>query len=145
MSNEKFETMVDALCKSGVEIVSKMSGHEAHLLHMSVGISGESGELLDAIKKHVIYRKKIDIENVIEELGDIEFYLEGLRQGLGIKREYIIEENIKKLSARYKSGKYSDEQAKSREDKCEHLFEFLKEENRFVTYKCNKCGYEEER
>ena len=51
---------------------------------MVVGVSGEAGELLDAVKKAVIYRKPLDLENVIEELGDLEFYMEGLRQGLEI-------------------------------------------------------------
>ena len=84
---------------------------------MAMGVSGESGELLDAIKKATIYRKPIDMDNVIEELGDLEFYMEGLRQGLGITREQTLEANIKKLSVRYASLSYSDQQAQDRADK----------------------------
>ncbi len=83
---------------------------------MAIGISGESGELLDAMKKRVVYRKELDRENVIEELGDLEFYLEGIRQGLGVTREQCIDANITKLSNRYASLKYSDDAAQQRAD-----------------------------
>ena len=92
--------MVRGLCKAGVTIAAELTGHDAHLLHMAVGVSGESGELLDAVKKATIYRKPLDRENVIEELGDLEFYMEGLRQGLNITREATLEANISKLGQR---------------------------------------------
>lgn len=113
----KFEDMVTNLAKSGDIIAEEITGEKAHLLHMAVGIAGEAGELLDAIKKHVVYGKELDVDNVIEELGDLEFYMEGLRQGAGITREQVIEHNIKKLSKRYADGGYSDEQANDRADK----------------------------
>ena len=84
---------------------------------MTIGISGEAGELLDAVKKAVIYRKPLDIKNVIEELGDLEFYMEGLRQGLNITRDEVLEANIAKLSVRYNGLKYSDVSAQERADK----------------------------
>lgn len=115
----KHEDMVAKLAKPGADIVEKMTGPEAHNLHMVVGIAGEAGELLDAIKKNVIYRKPLDLENVIEELGDIEFYLEGLRQSVGVTREETIQANIKKLGVRYEGFKYSNEAAQARADKSE--------------------------
>jgi len=84
---------------------------------MAMGISGESGELLDAIKKHTIYGKELDLENVIEELGDIEFYMEGLRASLGITRGQVLRANTAKLLKRYSKGSYSNEAAIAREDK----------------------------
>ena len=92
--------IVKGLCKDGATIAEEINAGDAHLLHMAVGVSGEAGELLDAVKKAVIYRKPLDCENVVEELGDIEFYLEGLRQGLGITREETIAANIEKLGKR---------------------------------------------
>ena len=109
--------LVAALVKPGAAIVDSLTPEKAHLLHMVVGVAGESGELLDAIKKHVIYNKEADRENVIEELGDIEFYMEGLRQGLGITREETLAHNIRKLSARYEKLAYSDASAVARADK----------------------------
>ena len=110
--------MVKALVKSGKTIAEEMTPEQAHMLHMAVGVSGESGELLDAVKKHVVYRKAVDRANVVEELGDLEFYMEGLRQGLNITREECIEANIAKLSVRYQ-GKYSNNAAIERADKSE--------------------------
>lgn len=109
--------MVAALAKPGADIVASLTPEKAHSLHMAVGISGEAGELIDAIKKAAIYNKPLDRENVVEELGDIEFYMEGLRQGLGITRDETITHNKKKLSVRYAGGKYSDKAAQERADK----------------------------
>lgn len=115
----KHNEMVLALAKPGQAIVDSLTAETAHLLHMVVGVSGEAGELLDAIKKSAIYNKPLDLVNCIEELGDIEFYLEGIRQGLNITREQTIEANIEKLSVRYKGLVYSDQAAQSRADKQE--------------------------
>lgn len=113
----KHNEMVAALAKPGQAIIDSLSETKAHALHMAVGISGEAGELLDAVKKHVIYNKPLDRENAIEELGDLEFYMEGLRQAFGITREETIAANIAKLGVRYSAGSYSDAQAQARADK----------------------------
>ena len=109
--------MVAALVKPGSAIRSVLTASDCHLIHMSIGVAGEAGELIDAIKKHTIYRTPLDLENVIEELGDLEFYMEGLRQGLDITREQCLKSNIQKLSKRYEGLKYSDQAAKDRKDK----------------------------
>ena len=101
-----FQDMVKGLVKSGDEIAEQMTAQEAHSLHMGVGISGEAGELLDAIKKYVVYKNPLDMVNVVEELGDLEFYMEGLRQGLGISREETIQANNMLQMLRY--GSYSN-------------------------------------
>ena len=109
--------LVAALAKPGADIVATLRPEDAHALHMAVGIAGEAGELLDAVKKAAIYRKPIDRANVVEELGDLEFFMEGLRQGLGITRQEVLDHNIAKLSKRYSSGSYSDKHAQERADK----------------------------
>lgn len=109
--------MVRSLVKPGAAIIASLTPEAANMWHHTTGIAGEAGELLDAIKKYVIYLKPLDRANVIEELGDLEFYMEGLRQGLGISREETIEGNISKLSVRYEGLKYSDTAAQERADK----------------------------
>jgi hypothetical protein len=74
--------MVQKLIKSGGAVLSALTETGAKLMHATFGISGEAGELLDAVKKHIIYGKPLDRENVVEELGDLEFYLEDLRATL---------------------------------------------------------------
>lgn len=113
----KHADMVNALAKKGYTIKEELTGQDCHLLHMVLGIAGEAGELIDAIKKKAIYRKTLDCENVIEELGDLEFYMQGLRSSLGITREETLEHNMKKLSKRYENFKYSDKSAHDRKDK----------------------------
>src|SRR5258708_7497961 len=109
--------LVTALVKPGAKILEEMTPDDAHLTHMAIGVAGESGELLDAIKKKTIYQKELDRENVIEELGDIEFYLEGIRQQLCITREECLYHNVMKLSKRYEKLQYSNEAAIARKDK----------------------------
>ena len=113
--------MVKNLSKDGQDIIDSLTPQKAHAWHMSSALNGEAGETFDAVKKWVIYEKKIDFENIVEELGDMEFYLEGLRSRLGITREMTLATNIEKLigskTARYKSGEYSNEQAQDRADK----------------------------
>ena len=114
---QNYAAMVDALKKPGREISITITPDRADLIHMAMGISGEAGEFLDCVKKYVIYNKPWDHENAIEELGDLEFFLEGVRQLTGISRKMVLEHNMKKLSARYKDKVYSDEQAQARADK----------------------------
>ena len=111
-----YSEMVTALAKKGEAIISDLNPNKAHAIHMAIGISGESGELLNAIKKHVIYNKPLNRKNVIEELGDLEFYMEGLRQVFNITREETIKQNISKLNIRYQDG-YSNTAAQVRADK----------------------------
>lgn len=108
--------MVESLVKNPEVILNGLSAKTVNLLHAAVGVSGEAGELLDAVKKVFVYDQHLDVCNVIEEMGDIEFYLEQLRQELNITREHTLTANIRKLSVRYSKG-YTDEQAKNRADK----------------------------
>lgn len=112
-----FSEMVNALAKPGMAILNELTPEKAHNIHMAIGIAGEAGELLDAVKKEAIYGKELDRENVIEELGDLEFYMEGLRQGLNITRDETLKANISKLGVRYQGMVYSNEAAQKRADK----------------------------
>lgn len=100
------------------EIAALMTANEAHLWHMATGVSGEAGELLDAVKKSVVYKKPLDRENVVEELGDLRFYMAGLMNALDITEDELLTAN-KKLGKRYASGSYSNAQAQERADKAE--------------------------
>ena len=113
----QFEKMTLALAKDGAVIKQEITPEQANLLHMGVGAAGEAAELLDAIKKHVIYQKPLDVENVKEELGDLLFYMSNLMQSVGLSFEEILQHNIDKLSVRYSKGSYSNAQAQERADK----------------------------
>ncbi len=114
--DEKHSYMVFDLVKKPEVIAQTINHNKIDMIHAVLGIAGEAGELVDAIKKNVIYNKELDITNIIEELGDIEFYMEQLRQRLGITRNETLEANMSKLAKRYK-GVYSDDKAQARADK----------------------------
>lgn len=116
--DKDYSDFVAVLKKPDHEVLQSLREGDCDLIHMTMGIAGEAGELLDAIKKYTIYRKPLDIENVIEELGDLEFYMEGLRQRIGVDRGTIIDLNIKKLSKRYPNG-YNNKSAIERADKAQ--------------------------
>lgn len=110
--------MVSELAKHPHLILAQMSEKKMDLTHMALGVAGEAGELVDAIKKYSIYDKPLDMENVVEELGDLEFYMERIRQITGITRHDTLYTNILKLRKRY-PDKYTDEHASLRLDKSE--------------------------
>jgi hypothetical protein len=70
MNNITFPEMVAALVKPGQEIIDSLTPEKVHIWHMASALLGELPELLDAISTE---------NNILEELGDVEFYLEGYR------------------------------------------------------------------
>lgn len=112
-----YDEFVESLCKRGHHICFELRPEDAHRIHMAMGISGEAGELLDTIKKATIYRKPYDKDNVLEECGDILFYVQGMLNSFGFSLQDAIKANIYKLGIRYSKGKYTDAQAQFRADK----------------------------
>jgi NTP pyrophosphatase (non-canonical NTP hydrolase) len=86
------------------------------MLHATVGIAGESGELLDCIKKTWIYSKPLDRENILEECGDLLFYIQALLAENNFTMQAARRHNMEKLAKRYPSG-YTDQAAQERLDK----------------------------
>ncbi len=56
-----------------------------HLVHMSLGLLGEAGEILDGIKKVAIYGKPFDPVNMTEEVGDETWYAANLLPELDVQ------------------------------------------------------------
>jgi NTP pyrophosphatase (non-canonical NTP hydrolase) len=94
-----------------------MNPNVLNQLHAAVGISGEAGELLDAIKKVWVYNKPLDRENVIEELGDLRFYIQAMMIYASITEQEVLQHNADKLAKRYIGLRYSDQAAQDRADK----------------------------
>lgn len=87
------------------------------LIHASLGMAGETGETVDLIKKHVMYGKELDATKVVEECGDILYYMAVLLDAVGSNIDEAVEKNYEKLSRRYYKGSYSNDQAIGRADK----------------------------
>jgi len=96
------------------QIKARMASDDlVRLLHASQGLCTESGELTDALKKHIFYGKELDKVNLVEELGDIFWYAAVAADVLGVGFDEIWEKNINKLRKRY-GEKFSEERAINR-------------------------------
>ena len=91
---------------------------DADLLHGAIGVATESGELLDAIKKHIFYGKALDVVNLREEIGDVMWYLAILCRATGTNMSDVASVNIEKLRLRY-PDKFDAKQALNRNLKSE--------------------------
>ena len=108
--------MVAALIKPGTQLLAEATPLKMELNHLAIAIPSEAGELADAVKRFTMYNKPIDRDNVVEEMGDLEFFLQDLRVKTGISREETLEANMRKLQKRYE-GTFSNEAAQARADK----------------------------
>lgn len=116
MEVKKYLELTDRTCKHiGTEGIV-VSPETYDLLHAALGMSGEAGEFLDAVKKTFIYNKPLDVENAKEELGDQLWYIALACRTLNVSFEELMQENIDKLAKRYPE-KYTDEDAITRADK----------------------------
>lgn len=87
---------------------------DARVLHAAIGICTEAGELLDVVKKFLFYGKEPETTNMIEEVGDVLWYVAILCDVLGVSLENIMARNIAKLHKRY-PAKFTSEAANNRD------------------------------
>ena len=66
--------------------------------------SGESGEAIDLVKKHLAQGHPLEREALAKELGDVAWYLAETAHAIGYDLETILSMNIEKLRARYPEG-----------------------------------------
>ena len=97
------------------DISIRLGSHKMQqILHADIGVATESGEILDAIKKHVYYGKKLDTVNLIEEVGDVMWYLAVLLDQCGSTFDEAMEKNIAKLKTRFPDG-FTEDKALNRD------------------------------
>ena len=79
------------------------------LLTAAVGMSAESGEFTEVVKKILFQGKPVNEENLFHlkrELGDIMWYVAQACIGLDTTIDEIIEMNVDKLKSRYPEGTF---------------------------------------
>ena len=74
------------------------------VLNGALGLSGETGEIADHIKKFRFQGHDLDSEYLAKELGDVCWYVAILAKGIGYDLATIMEMNINKLKKRYPNG-----------------------------------------
>lgn len=82
-------------------------------MHMVLGMQTEVAEIADVYKKHIAYKKELDLVNVKEELGDVLWYIANLCNFYGWDLRDILDTNINKLKIRYPE-KFTTENALNR-------------------------------
>lgn len=83
---------------------ASVSDDSSLILNGALGLAGESGEVVDHIKKVLFQGHELDKEHLVEELGDICWYLAISSKGLGYDLETIFKMNVDKLIERYPNG-----------------------------------------
>lgn len=87
------------------------------LITGSMGLGSESGELEEIVKKLLFQGKNLDEQTLFHmkrELGDIMWYWINTCRALDLDPYDVIEENVKKLNARYPDFKFNTEHSENR-------------------------------
>ncbi|MDB0002769.1 pyrophosphatase [Gammaproteobacteria bacterium] len=95
---------IEALKSSLEDIESKSDIKVPRLLTAALGLGSETGEFVEIVKKMVLQGKPASEENIFHmkrELGDIMWYWTTACASLGLDPFEVINENQKKLEARY--------------------------------------------
>ena len=85
------------------------------LVNGVMGLNGESGEVIDIVKKHMFQGHDLDIEKIKKELGDVMWYIAEISEALDINMNEVMEGNIEKLSKRFKNGFTKEESINRKE------------------------------
>lgn len=96
----------------------EIPGIDIMLVWCSVGLSGESGEIAELIKKEIFHRHKTGVEfntKLFKEIGDCLWYLAGLCTIMGMDMGEVMQANIDKLKVRYPNG-FNSQDSISRKD-----------------------------
>jgi NTP pyrophosphatase (non-canonical NTP hydrolase) len=74
------------------------------MANMALGLAGETGELVDVIKKDLFHGVTMTQVKFIDEAGDVLWYLAAMCKAAGVTLEQVAAANVRKLQARYPDG-----------------------------------------
>lgn len=77
---------------------------EYAIIYPTLGISGESGEVAEKVKKCLRGDRELDKLELLKEAGDVLWYLTALTDDLGFTLQDLVNENVKKLTSRKERG-----------------------------------------
>jgi len=105
------QARIDELVENGADI--------PHLLTAALGLTAESGEFTEVVKKILLQGKPYNEDNIFHmkrELGDICWYLAQACMALDTTFDEIIEMNVDKLKARYPGGEFDVHKSENRRE-----------------------------
>ena len=91
----------------------------SQLLTAALGLTAESGEFSEVVKKIILQGKPYNEDNVFHmkrELGDICWYIAQACMSLDTTFDEIIEMNVDKLKKRYPGGEFNVHQSENRKE-----------------------------
>jgi NTP pyrophosphatase (non-canonical NTP hydrolase) len=103
------------------DLVRKTTGTEIgtpnSVIAAALGIAGEAGECADHVKKYYFHNHAMQREKMIEELGDLMWYVQLQCLNISVEMSEVMQSNTEKLltgkNARYPEG-FDSEKSKNR-------------------------------
>lgn len=87
-----------------VRTINKNISNEELLINGVMGLTGESGECIDIVKKWKFQGHELNRTKLIDELSDVCWYIAITAYALGVDLEDVLAHNISKLEKRYPNG-----------------------------------------
>lgn len=94
MCSEEYQEAVASFMQSSLS-------NEQALSNWALGLAGESGEVIELVKKHLYHGKPLDEARVKEEVGGVLWYVAALLNQLGLSLGEVMGYNIAQLEARH--------------------------------------------
>ena len=112
-------TDLAALLSRITELDIEQDADVPRLLTAALGLTAESGEFTEVVKKIILQGKPYNEENVFHmkrELGDICWYIAQACMSLDTTFDELIEMNVDKLKARYPGGEFDVHKSENRKE-----------------------------
>lgn len=90
--------------KEAMKLLNPKLDNRDVLINGVMGLCGESGEVIDIVKKWLAQGHQLDKERMKSELGDVAWYLAETATALDVPLEQIFQANLDKLHKRYPQG-----------------------------------------
>lgn len=101
---QRYRDFVDSKVRLGNSNLASSSnddnGYYTRLNLGALGLAGESGEVVDLLKK-VIHGKELDRSKLVDEMGDVLWYFTLICNVTGLSFDEIMKHNMNKLNERY--------------------------------------------
>jgi len=109
--------MNEAIYRLQIERTMKPMEPDRKLAMLGLGVSCEASEVADVLKKIIFQGHEFNKEELVKELGDLEWYVTHLKETLDISSDYVRLKNIEKLKERYPQGFFEKDSINRKEGK----------------------------
>lgn len=89
------------------------ANNKEEVMHWAIGLGEEAGEVLSVVK-HKYYGGQYSVEDMIEELGDVLWYVATMCTACGLSLDDVADYNVAKLLHRYPDMEFDEQRSKTR-------------------------------